>query len=260
MSSFESEANVIALIGGYPINIAKKAEAVRGIIGAACRGEGFTVFTLNLDHLDKLKRDRNFRAAYSTARFITADGAPIALLASRQGHHVERTTGADLVVPLAEGAAEQGIPIFLFGSSGAVLARAGLHLAQRTNYGLDIVGTEAPPQEFDPESAAADASIDRIEASGARLCFVALGAPKQEILAARAVARGVRVGFVCIGAGLDFLVGAQVRAPEFMRHRGLEWLWRLGTDPRRLARRYMRCFVVLAELLLAEPAKLRSAR
>ena len=135
-----------------------------------------------------------------------------------------------------------------------------MYLSERTNYKLNIVGTVSPEQGFDPESAAADAEIDRIAASGARLCFVALGAPKQEVLAARAVARGVRVGFVCIGAGLDFLVGAQTRAPEFMQRNGLEWFWRLSTAPRRLASRYARCFVVLAELLLTEPLKARSAK
>lgn len=260
ISSVEARRNVVATIRGCAINIANTAEAVREIIGAAQRGEGYTVFTLNLDHLDKLNHDRSFRAAYDAARFITADGAPVALLASRQGRHVERTTGADMIVPLVEAAAEQNVPVFLFGSSNGVLARAGMHLAERTNYKLNIVGTESPEQGFDPQSAAADAAIERIAVSGARLCFVALGAPKQEILAARAVARGVKVGFVCIGAGLDFLVGAQTRAPEFMQRNGLEWFWRLSTDPRRLASRYARCLVVLAELLLAAPVKVRSAR
>jgi exopolysaccharide biosynthesis WecB/TagA/CpsF family protein len=250
----------VATIWGYPINVANQAQAVSEIIGAAQRGEGFTVFTLNLDHLDKLKRDRSFQAAYAATRFITADGAPVALLASRQGRRVERTTGADMVVPLVEAAAEQNVAVFLFGSSNGVLARAGMYLSERTNYKLNIVGTVSPEQGFDPESAAADAEIDRIAASGARLYFVALGAPKQEVLAARAVARGVKVGFVCIGAGLDFLVGAQTRAPEFMQRNGLEWFWRLSTAPRRLASRYARCFVVLAELLLTEPLKVRSAK
>ena len=87
------------------------------------------------------------------------------------------------------------------------------------------------------------------------MCFVALGAPKQEIFAARAVARGVQVGFVCIGAALDFLVGAQVRAPAIMQTFGLEWLWRLASDPGRLAKRYALCAIVLAEIALVAPVK-----
>jgi exopolysaccharide biosynthesis WecB/TagA/CpsF family protein len=260
ISSVGARGSVVATIRGCRINIADQAQAVSAILGAAQRGEGFTVFTLNLDHLDKLKRNASFRVAYAAARFVTADGAPVAMLASRQGRRVERITGADLIVPLMKAAAEQNVPVFLFGSSNRVLAQAALHLAERTRYELSIAGTESPEQGFDPESTAADAAIDRIAASGARLCFVALGAPKQEVLAARAVARGVKVGFVCIGAGLDFLVGAQTRAPEFMQRNGLEWFWRLSTAPGRLASRYARCFVVLAELLLTEPLKVRSAK
>ena len=85
--------------------------------------------------------------------------------------------------------------------------------------------------------------------------FCGAGAPKQEIFAARAVARDVPIGFVCIGAGLDFLVGAQVRAPAIMQRFGLEWLWRLASDPGRLAKRYARCAIVLAEIALVAPVK-----
>ena len=102
--------------------------------------------------------------------------------------------------------------------------------------------------------------MDDISASGARLCFVALGAPKQEIFAARAVARGVPAGFVCIGAGLDFIVGAQVRAPAIMQKFGFEWLWRLANDPVRLTRRYTRCAVVLAEIIVFHPLKQQITR
>jgi exopolysaccharide biosynthesis WecB/TagA/CpsF family protein len=118
-----------------------------------------------------------------------------------------------------------------------------------------IVGRASPERGFDPEGIAAAAAIDDIVASGARLCLVALGAPKQELFSAKAVARGGRTGFVCIGAGLDFLVGAQVRAPAIMQKSGLEWFWRLASDPRRLAQRYARCAIVLGEITVLAPVK-----
>jgi UDP-N-acetyl-D-mannosaminuronic acid transferase (WecB/TagA/CpsF family) len=65
------------------------------------------------------------------------------------------------------------------------------------------------------------------------------------------------VGFICIGAGLDFLVGAQVRAPSLMQKYGMEWFWRLATNPRRLALRYARCAIVLAEIAIVDPLKAR---
>ena len=255
MSVASTQPPPLARIGGWPINIANQRQAVSAIVNAAARGESFALFTLNLDHLDKLKREPRFRDAYAAARFVTADGAPVAFLASLQGERVERTTGADLVIPLAVAAAEQRLPIYLFGTEPHILAGAGDILRMRAGSGLDIVGSGSPERNFDPDGAAADAALDAIAASGARLCFVALGAPKQEIFAARAVARDVPVGFVCIGAGLDFLVGAQVRAPAIMQTFGLEWLWRLASDPGRLAKRYARCAIVLAEIALVAPVK-----
>ena len=246
---------VLATVDGWPINIATIDQAVVEIVQAAKRKENFAAFTLNLDHLVKLRADGRFRDAYEKARFVTADGAPIARLASQQGSRIERTTGADLLVPLTEACARETVPIYLFGTTDDVLARTGLELAQRTDFKLNIAGTASPERDFDPEGAAADAALEQIKASGARLCFIALGAPKQEIFAARAVEQGVDVGFVCIGAALDFIAGAQARAPEVMRKNGLEWLWRLGTNPVRLGGRYARCALVLAELTLLGPRK-----
>lgn len=237
-------------VDGWSINLLTQPQAVEEIIAAAAGRESFAAFTLNLDHLVKLRRNEKFRAAYEAARFVTADGAPVARLASRHGTKVERVTGADLVLPLCKAAAARKLPIYLFGTSPQSLRRAEGVLAKETGYELEVVGAEAPQLGFDPEAEDADRALERIAASGAKLCFIALGAPKQELLAARAVRQGVPVGFVCIGAALDFLAGSQVRAPVMMRDSGMEWLWRLGTNPRRLAGRYMSCALVLAELEL----------
>jgi len=260
MSDFAlSRPRAIATIDGWPVNIADPSEAVREIVQSAKRSESFSVFTLNLDHLDKLRRSQPFRKAYSTARYITADGAPITMLASRQGARIERTTGSDLIVPLAMAAAQQNVPVYLYGTTMSVLASASAYLIQHAP-NLRIAGIESPPHGFDPEGAQADEALDRIAASGTGLCLVALGAPKQEQFAARAVERKINVGFVCIGAGLDFLAGTQTRAPRFMQRYGLEWAWRLATNPRRLAVRYARCALVLSEIILLTPMKARFGR
>ena len=240
----------VAAVDGWPINIQNLNSAISQIIQTAKQSEGFAVFTLNLDHLDKLRRSASFRHAYAKAKYVTADGAPVAMLASRQGIRVERTTGSDLVLPLAAAAARESISIYLYGTAPHILASATLTLKQHAGFNLIIAGTESPAQGFEPDGSEAEAALDRIEASGARLCLVALGAPKQELFAARAIERGTKVGFVCIGAGLDFLSGAQIRAPKFMQRYGLEWLWRLANSPRRLASRYFRCAMLLADLML----------
>lgn len=247
--------STLASVDGWPITLPNMREAVNEICAAAERGESAAVFTLNLDHLVKLRSDDKFRRAYRKARYITADGAPVVRLAATDGVAIERTTGADMILPLAQEAARRGLPVYLFGSNADVLGRAGQRLSLCANGDLSIAGTMAPAMGFDPEGPEGDAAIDHIAASGARICFLALGAPKQELLAARAVERGVPVVFLGIGAALDFLAGAQVRAPRTVQRAGLEWVWRLASNPRRLARRYVQCALLLADLTLLAPLR-----
>ena len=255
-----SDKSVLARVDGWSITTPDLPSAIHDILATAKKAVPFTVFTLNLDHLVKLRRNSAFRNAYAHASIVTADGAPVAWLARSQHENIERTTGADLMVPLAEAAAEARLPVFLFGSSAAVMARAGRDLGERTDGLIDIAGTLAPSETFDPEGPEADDAIEAISRSGAKICFIALGAPKQEIFAERARSKGVNCGFVCIGASLDFLAGAQVRAPEFMRQNGLEWVWRLSTNPRRLARRYAECALLFFDLIVIAPVKSRMIR
>lgn len=242
--------SIRAIVDGWPINIPDQPTAIQSILDAVTRGESFSVFTLNLDHLVKLRSSEGFRRAYRSATFVTADGAPVARFARRTDPSIVRTTGADLVLPLATACASAGVPVFLFGSTPQSLGRAGERLVDNTHGLLEICGTLSPSANFDPEGAEADDALDRIAASGAKICLVALGAPKQELFAARAQARDIKAGFVCIGAGLDFLAGEQVRAPRAFQRAGLEWLWRFGSNPRRLATRYAQCALLLARLTL----------
>ena len=250
----------LASVDGWGITSPTLPAAISEIADRAERGDPFTVFTLNLDHIVKLRHDPAFQEAYRSASVVTADGAPVAWLSRQQGAVVSRTTGADLLLPLIDTAANRHIPVYLFGSSGAVLAKASRAFVDRTNGLIDIAGTDAPSGQFDPTGPEADAAIARIAASGARLAFIALGAPKQEIFAARAKAQGVACGFVCVGAALDFIVGEQVRAPVLMQRTGTEWLWRLATNPRRLAARYAKCALILADLAVVSPLRARVSR
>jgi exopolysaccharide biosynthesis WecB/TagA/CpsF family protein len=245
----------LAVIDGWGVTTASPDDAIRAIIARARRGESFTVNTLNLDHLVKLRQDANFRDPYRRATIITADGAPIAWLARRQGARVERTTGADLVEPLVMEAARHKLPVYLFGTSNEVLEKCGAALRNMTGGTLNICGAAAPPPGFDVNSAAADDAIAAMRTARARLVFVALGAPKQELFAARAMARELGAGLVCIGAALDFIAGAQRRAPQVFQTYGMEWLWRLATNPRRLAVRYAQCAAVMVDLAVIVPLR-----
>jgi UDP-N-acetyl-D-mannosaminuronic acid transferase (WecB/TagA/CpsF family) len=158
---------------GWEITVPTRADALASIAAAVQRGQGFSVCTLNLDHLVKLRRSASFRAAYRAAAFVTADGAPVAWLARRGGANVELATGADLVIPLAVKAAQIGCGVYLFGSTPDVLETAGQVLIKAGDGSLKISGRASPSGQFDPTGPEADAAIEQIKASGAGLCFLA---------------------------------------------------------------------------------------
>ncbi|WP_426528030.1 WecB/TagA/CpsF family glycosyltransferase [Bradyrhizobium sp. McL0615] len=217
-----------------------------------CRNAGSplaqNVFTLNLDHIVKMRKDAMFYEAYRRAGLITADGFPIVLACSLQGKQVSRVAGSDLIAPIIAEAARSDKSIYLFGSNSHVLNKTSRLLKER-NTGLTIAGVFAPPQGFDPASEDARRCIEAIGSSGADLCFVALGAPKQELFADYSKRLLPHVSFVCIGAGLDFIAGTQVRAPYWMQRCNLEWLWRAAGNPRRLLYRYLLCMIALPGIL-----------
>lgn len=241
----------IAVIDTARVNIGRQSELIHLITFDALTGRGGTVFTLNLDHLVKLERDPAFRAAYSQATYISADGAPVVAMARRLGANLVRVTGADLVRPLSGAAALARIPIFLFGTTQETLATTAT-LLRREYPRLIVAGFESPPFGFSPFGMEARAAAERIASSGARICFVALGAPKQEVFAEFARRWAPSVTFVCIGAALDFIGGGQRRAPQPLQTMGLEWLWRLMHDPRRLTKRYFLSALYLARYNLRE--------
>ncbi len=252
MSDSRPLPGALVYIDGQPIYLAGMRDAVDAAITRLKAGLGFTLFTLNLDHLVKRRVDPQFREVYARATLVTADGAPVVWLARQQGVRLERTTGADMLAPMCEAAESAGIPIALFGSSLESLDAAAAELRRRFPC-LDIRHIEAPGQGFDPASPASAAAIERIAAAGAQLCFIALGAPKQEVFADRMLAAHPHIGSLGVGAALDFISGRQKRAPLWLQRCGLEWAWRLSHNPWRLTRRYARCAWLLAELMLFKP-------
>lgn len=230
------------------VNVASRAGLLSDLESRLSTRSGFCLATLNLDHVTKLRRMPDFRAAYLRHSHVTADGNPIVWLSRLAGQKIDLITGSDLIDPVVGLAARSGVSIALFGATKESLQDAARALTQRYP-GLVIALTMSPPMGFDPKGADADSAIEQLTASGAGLCFIALGAPKQELFAAYASERLPRMGFVSIGAGLDFISGRQARAPRIVRKFAAEWLWRLASNPRRLAVRYGACIVILPRLL-----------
>ncbi len=246
-------------VDGVTINVVSLPQAVASIVSAAQHGDNFSVCTLNLDHVVQLQQRSDFREAYRRARFVTADGFPIVVLSRLLGVRIRRTAGSDLIEPVCRQARRKHLPIFMMGSNARTLAITAQRLSEQFK-GLEVAGTYAPGANFDPYSSEADIAIDRIRASGARLCFVALGAPRQELFAARCLDELNGTGLLCIGAGLDFIAGTQTRAPSLTQKIGLEWAWRMLQEPRRLGPRYARCMAIVPRLVVDTIPQIVNAR
>ncbi|MGZ9809027.1 WecB/TagA/CpsF family glycosyltransferase [Pseudoroseicyclus sp. H15] len=230
------------------VNIAS-ADELEAEVGRRLRDRvGFAMATLNLDHVVKLRRDPAFRKAYAAHELVTADGNPIVWLSRLAGRPVALLPGSDMILPMARLAASCGIRVALLGATEGALASAARRMEDEVP-GLAVTARVSPPMGFDPDSDAAAAALADVADSGAGMVFLALGAPKQERLAARGRKLHPAMGFVSIGAGLDFLAGTQRRAPDWVREAALEWLWRMVSDPRRLTRRYVDSAAVLPGLI-----------
>jgi len=230
--------------GPIRVNMPHLAALERAVRARLAARQGFALATLNLDHLVKLRSDPGFHAAYAAQDFVVADGNPIVWLSQLARDPVELMPGSDLVVPLCHWAAEADVPLGLLGSTEEALEAAAGELRLRVP-GLRVTAQIAPPMGFDPLGDAAAGMLADLRAEGVGLCLLALGAPKQELLAARARALVPEIGFASIGAGLDFLAGRQHRAPEWVRAIAMEWAWRAATSPARLVPRYARCAAIL---------------
>jgi len=203
-------------------------------------GRGGFVVTPNIDHIVLARRDGRVRQAYSQASLSLADGKPLLWMARALGTPLPgKVSGSDLIEPLMASAAAAGRRVFFFGATPQVSAEAERRLVRRYPR-LKIVGRDCSFWSADDSGAPwASPVVKAVRESRADLVVVALGSPKQEFWMARHekdLAPAVAIG---LGASLDFVAGAVKRAPAWMSDAGLEWLYRLAQEPRRLAYRYL---------------------
>jgi N-acetylglucosaminyldiphosphoundecaprenol N-acetyl-beta-D-mannosaminyltransferase len=214
-------------------------EALEAIAELVERRDGGTIFTPNVDHIVLLEEDARLREAYASASLSLADGKPVVWASHLLGTPLsEKVSGSDLIRPLMARAAEERWRVYLLGGGEGVAACAAEKLT-RESPGLTIVGIDSRRIDIYRAPPTHDDIIASVEAARPDLVLVALGCPKQEIFMHR-IAGAVRPA-VCVGvgAGLDFVAGTVPRAPRWISEAGLEWLYRLAREPRRLWRRYL---------------------
>jgi N-acetylglucosaminyldiphosphoundecaprenol N-acetyl-beta-D-mannosaminyltransferase len=200
------------------------------------------VFTLNPDHLYHLQRNRAFFAAYRKADFITSDSKYVYWSLGWIGRRIqEKVSGSDIVPTFCHHHRDNPeVKVFLLGAAPGIAQKARERINAREGREV-VVGAIGPSMNFvDDEAEIADA-LQQINASGATVLIVGLGAPKQEIWMDRyrAALPDVKV-LMGVGATIDYEADAVVRAPRWMTRNGLEWLYRITTEPKRYWRRYLR--------------------
>ena len=229
-------------------------EAIDRMLAAASGGTGqLRAHFVNVHNIVEAQDDAALREVFRTAGMICADGVPIVWLSQRRGaKSAERVCGPDVMLSICDRGRALGLRHYFFGGRNGIAQSMAKALTARFP-GLEVAGTFTPPFRATAEREPAE-TLAAINDAHPHVLWVGLGAPKQEFWVADHAGL-VSAGLILpVGAAFDFHSGRIRRAPRWMRRVGLEWLFRLAMDPRRLAGRYLRTnsrflLLVLGDLL-----------
>lgn len=197
---------------------------------------GHLIVTPNMHHLALLEQSAALGEAYRRATMRLADGWPVVKLANKLGGKLfTRTTGSGIVEKLADSDGT-GKRMFIVGGSTYDVTSTAAQLFSERGW---TVGWNNAPQESFARTITEEALRQEVIEFSPDLVLLAVGAPKQEILGLQLLERGINAVLVCVGAGLDFLVGEVKRAPAWMQKLNLEFLHRILSEPTRLIGRYL---------------------
>jgi N-acetylglucosaminyldiphosphoundecaprenol N-acetyl-beta-D-mannosaminyltransferase len=253
-------------LAGLLIDPVTESGVVEYVRGELDRGAGGRIVTPNVDILRQAARDAAIRAELAEADLIVADGAPLVWASRLAGTPLPaRVAGSDLIWSLSGGLAEDGRSIYLLGGEPATeTAREGAHRAAAelvNRYpGLRIAGHASPRYGFDSCPDELEEVCAELVEAKPDLVFVGIGFPRQERIIARLRPELPGAWFLGCGAAINFVAGDVRRAPHAFQRSGLEWLHRLATEPRRLAKRYLRHDAPFAGRLLTTCAMSRVVR
>ena len=223
---------------GVNINALDYERAVSLIVDAAQAGKPCATTALAVHGVVTGALDPQHRTRLNSFALVTPDGQPVrwALNLLYKTGLTDRVYGPNLTLMVCRRAALEGLPVYFYGSRPEVLARLTVNL-QRLCPGLRVAG--AQPSRFrtlTPEEQARTAA--EIGASGARLLFVGLGCPRQEVFVYEMTAL-LAMPMLAVGAAFDYYAGLLEEPPAWVQRAGLQWLYRLGQEPGRLWRRYL---------------------
>ncbi|MBC7226450.1 MAG: WecB/TagA/CpsF family glycosyltransferase [Thermoflexales bacterium] len=222
-------------VGISAINMEMALTVIEGWIE---RREPHYVCVTGVHGVMESQRDEGLRRIHNQAGLVTPDGMPLVWLSRLKGYrHVDRVYGPDLMLALCEHSVSRGYRHFFYGGAEGVPEQLS-EVLQKRFPGLQVVGTYSPPfRPLTPEED--EAVVQVINKANPDIIWVGLSTPKQERWMAEHRARLNAPVLIGVGAAFDFLTGRKPQAPRWMQRAGLEWLFRLLTEPRRLWRRYL---------------------
>lgn len=223
---------------GTRVDATSYEAATQLVTGWARAGQSRYVCMANVHMVMESYDSDHFRRVVNSADMVTADGMPLVWLLRKMGvNDAARVYGPNLMLQVCAAAQDQGIPVGFYGGHADYLHSLISNMTSRFPH-LKVSYAYAPPFVH-LDTAQDDRVVDSIKASGARIVFVSLGCPKQErwMLQHKGRVRAVMLG---VGAAFDFYSGRVRQAPHWIQHGGLEWLYRLSQDPKRLISRYAR--------------------
>lgn len=227
------------IIGHVPIDRLTFAGALESVAALVEARRGGTVFTPNVDHIVMAEDDAVFREAYAQVDLSLADGMPVIWASHLLGSRLPaKISGSDLVPPLMRLADSQAWRVYLLGGGDGVARLAGQNLVAQHNR-LRVVGAASPWIDLSAPRLERRHIVEDIRRTSPDLVLVGLGAPKQELWIHESVDALRPAVLLGVGASIDFLAGTARRAPRWVSASGLEWLYRLVREPRRLWRRYL---------------------
>ncbi len=197
------------------------------------------VVTPNLDHIVMLESDTEFFQAYKNADLILADGKPLIWISKLLKNPIkEKISGSDLFPQICKMSSKKGFSIFILGAAEGVAEQAAKNLINKYR-NLKIAGVYSPPFGFENDNEEINKIIEMVSSLKPDILAVSLGSPKGEKFIYRYKDSMNIPLSISIGATIDFEAGNVKRAPKWMSNAGLEWLYRMMKEPRRLAKRYL---------------------